>query len=172
MHDERKRSGIGGWLFLLMVLGCYGLVGAIDADLLVPALELFGGVIAQVLPVLGVVFLLLLAADFALSPHWVRRNLGQHSGLRGWLMAALGGVLATGPVYPWYALLGDLRDKGMRTSLVAVFLYSRAVKLPLIPLLVHYFGIRYALLLCALLLLFAQLNGLLIGRLLRDRSGG
>jgi len=36
----------------------------------------------------------------------------------------------------------------MRASLAAVFLNSRALKLPFLPLMIHYFGIAYTLVLC------------------------
>ena len=83
----------------------------------------------------------------------------------GWLTAIVGGVLSTGPVYPWYALLQDLREKGMKTSLAAVFLYSRAVKLPLLPLLVHYFGITYTMVLIGYLIMFSVISGLVMERI-------
>jgi uncharacterized membrane protein YraQ (UPF0718 family) len=75
-------------------------------------------------------------------------------------------MLSVGPVYPWYALLGDLREKGMRSGLSAVFLYSRAIKLPLLPVMIHYFGLAYTLVLVAYLLLFSLLNGMAIEKLL------
>ncbi|MEJ2315938.1 MAG: hypothetical protein P8Y83_03140 [Gammaproteobacteria bacterium] len=53
----------------------------------------------------------------------------------------------------------------MRPALVAVFLYSRAIKLPLLPLMIHYFGLAYTLLLIAYLLLFSLLNGMAMKRL-------
>ena len=78
-----------------------------------------------------------------------------------------GGMLSVGPVYPWYALLGDLQEKGMRNALIAVFLYSRAIKLPLLPLMIHYFGMAYTLVLVFCLALFAILNGVAMERLYR-----
>jgi len=69
------------------------------------------------------------------------------------------------PVYTWYALLRELREKGMRASLAAVFLYSRAVKLPLLPLMIHYFGTAYTLVLCLYLIGFSLVTGVLIRKL-------
>jgi uncharacterized membrane protein YraQ (UPF0718 family) len=123
----------------------------------------------QVLPVLALVFLLLLLADSLFKPEWIKRNLGREAGSKAWLIAAAGGVLATGPIYAWYALLRELRGKGMRTSLAAVFLYSRAVKLPLLPLMIHYFGAAYTVVLCLYLFGFSILNGLLMVKLV-DRE--
>ena len=162
MEPERKKKGVGGWLFLLLVLAAYGVTAAIDAGTAGQALSFFGKVMGKVLPVLGLVFVLLLAADLLLKPEWIRRNLGGKAGIKGWLMAAFGGVLASGPVYAWYALMGELREKGMRTSLVAVFLYSRAVKLPLLPLMVHYFCPAYTLVLCLYLFGFSFVSGVLM----------
>jgi uncharacterized membrane protein YraQ (UPF0718 family) len=74
-------------------------------------------------------------------------------------------VASTGPVYAWYALLAELRAKGMRSALVAVVLYARAIKLPLLPLLAHYFGLRYMLLLSLWIAVFAIVTGGLTERL-------
>ena len=103
--------------------------------------------------------------DLLLKPEWIKHNLGKEAGIRGWLMAAAGGVFATGPVYAWYALLGDLREKGMRMPLAAMFLYSRAIKIPLLPLMIHYFGVTYTLVLCLYLLGFSIVCGILMARL-------
>lgn len=165
MERERKKTGLGGWLFLLLVLAAYGVTGAVDAEMAGQALGFFAKVMQNVLPILVVVFFLLLAADLLFEPKWIKRNLGREAGIKGWLLAAVGGVLATGPIYAWYALLQELRAKGMRTSLAAVFLYSRAVKLPLLPLMIHYFGTAYTLVLCVYLIVFSIINGVLMAKL-------
>jgi len=162
MQRERQKRGCGGWLFLLMVLAAYGIAGVFDAETAQEALAFFGKILRQVIPALALVFLLLLACNLLIKPEWIRRNLGSDSGLKGWLIAAVGGVLATGSIYAWYALLRELREKGMRSSLAAVFLYSRAVKLPLLPLMIHYFGAMYTVVLCLYLLGFSFVSGMLM----------
>jgi len=118
----------------------------------------------KVLPVLVLVFLLIFVIDLFLNPKRIETYLGQKSGIKGWLVAIIGGILATGPIYAWYAVLSELKQKGMRASLVAVFLYSRAVKLPLLPLLVHYFGIHYTMVLVLYLVIFSLISGLVMER--------
>jgi len=44
-------------------------------------------------------------------------------------------------------------------------LYSRAVKLPLLPLLVHYFGLGYTMVLVLYLIGFSIIGGLLMERI-------
>ena len=157
-----KKRGAGGWIFLLMVLAAYGVISVNDTETVRQALSFFRKTMGSMLPILAMVFLLLLAIDLLLEGKWIKRNLGREAGLKSWLIASVGGVLATGPVYPWYALLGELREKEMRASLAAVFLYSRAIKLPLLPLMIHYFGTAYTLVLCLYLLGFSIVNGVLM----------
>ena len=74
-----------------------------------------------------------------------------------------------GPIYPWYAMLSELRQKGMRNALIAAFLYSRAVKLPLLPLMIHYFGVAYTLVLCLYLIVFSIISGIVVEKLTPQR---
>jgi uncharacterized membrane protein YraQ (UPF0718 family) len=165
MRGKRKP---GGWLFLAGVILAQGATALVEPDLARQALASFVAMLGEVAPVLVLVFVLMLLAERFLTPGRTRAWLGQKSGLRGWLLAVVAGVISTGPVYTWYALLAELRAKGMRTALVAVLLYARAIKLPLLPLLAHYFGLRYMLVLSLLIAGFSIVNGLLMERLLRQ----
>ncbi|KAF5428632.1 putative membrane protein YraQ, UPF0718 family [Candidatus Methanophagaceae archaeon] len=78
--------------------------------------------------------------DYFLHPKTVSKYVGRGSGIKGWFLAIFTGILSHGPIYVWYPLLKDLRDRGMKSGLIAAFLYSRAIKIPLLPLRVYYFG--------------------------------
>jgi uncharacterized membrane protein YraQ (UPF0718 family) len=166
MSNENKSRGIGGWIFLSLVIICYGLVGLMEPKATIQAWQFFKNVIWRVLPVLGLVFILLFVANFFLEPKWIKQYLGKGAGLKGWIVSIFTGILSVGPIYVWYSVLRELKTKGMRTALIATFLYSRAVKLPLLPLMIHYFGISYTLVLCLYLVLFAGINGLVVERLI------
>jgi len=165
MRGKRK---LDGWLFLAGVILAQGATALVESDLARQALASFVAMLREVAPVLVLVFVLMFLVERFLTPARTRAWLGRGSGLRGWLLALVAGVISTGPVYTWYALLAELRKKGMRTALVAVVLYARAIKLPLLPLLAHYFGLRYMLVLSLLIAAFSILNGLLMERLLRQ----
>jgi uncharacterized membrane protein YraQ (UPF0718 family) len=166
MEGKKGKRSDGGWWFLAIVVALYLLLGVSDTALAAEALALFTKVLGQVVPALALVWLLLFLAELLLDKKRVRQHLGKGSGLRGWLGALFAGVFAVGPIYGWYAVLAELRQKGMRDALIATFLYSRALKLPLLPLMVHYFGLAYTVTLSLGILLFALLNGLLLERLL------
>lgn len=161
-----------GWLFLASVVALYVLLFSLDPETAKNALSSFGALLSRILPILAVVFGLMLLFNLFADPKWIGRYVGKRSGLQGWIVAIAAGIFSLGPIYPWYLLLGDLKLKGMRSSLVAVFLYSRAIKLPLVPLMVHYFGLAFTATLLTYILVFAVLNGLLIELLFRETGSG
>ncbi|MCW9046669.1 MAG: permease [Gammaproteobacteria bacterium] len=165
MPGTSTKRSYGSWVFLALTLIAYALLGILKPQAAIEAFNLFTRVFNQVYPVLGLVFLLLLAANLLLEPKRIKRYLGKGSGLKGWSIAIAGGVLSIGSIYPWYAMLSELQKKGMRTELLSAFLYSRAIKLPMLPLMIHYFGAIYTLLLCLYIIVFSIINGILLEKL-------
>jgi len=161
-----KARGLpAGWWFLLAVGLAYGVVFLLAPAAALAALERLGGLLLRIAPALVVVFGLLGLSERYLAPDWVERYLGRASGATGWSLAIAGGVLSMGPVLAWLPLLEGLRRRGTAPALIAAFLYGRAVKLPLLPVMVHYFGLRYTVALVAALLAGAVVDGALTGRL-------
>ena len=163
---EKESGGMvrGGVIFLVIVGGLYVLLLLLDTESALRALEFSARLFVRLLPTLLLVFMLLLLSYLLVKPGWVRANVGRGSGVRGWAVAVIGGILSVGPIYAWYALLRELRGKGMRSALIAVFLYNRGIKLPLLPLIIHYFGVTYTLVLAAYMTLFSLLIGVLVER--------
>jgi uncharacterized membrane protein YraQ (UPF0718 family) len=152
----------GGWLFLVAVVGLYGLTVLFNPVVASAALAAFKLLLPRILPVLVVVFGLLFLANVFLEREWLVRHLGRASGFGGWALTVACGVLSAGPLYAWYPLLGELKERGMSGALIATFLYSRALKLPLLPLMVHYFGTAYTVALSVCIVVFSVLSGLLM----------
>jgi uncharacterized membrane protein YraQ (UPF0718 family) len=167
-----RSRAFGGWQFLGAVLLAHGAAALLDAELASRAREAFVHMAASVTPVLVLVFGLVFLVERLLTRERTRTWLGRGSGWRGWLLALAAGIVSTGPVYAWYALLAELRAKGMRDALVAVALYARAIKLPLLPLLAHYFGLGFVLVLSAWLAVFALATGWLVERLMPRAEAG
>ena len=69
------------------------------------------------------------------------------------MLAAAAGIIAAGPIYAWYPLLADLKKKGAGYALIAIFLYNRAFKPFLLPVMIGYFGWKYAVVLGILMFL-------------------
>jgi len=160
----KKRLG-GGSLFFLGTVLFTLLIWLVRPASVAKAVPFFISILRQIWPVLLLVFALLFTVNLLISPAAVKRWLGSGSKTRGWLIAAAGGILSSGPIYLWYPLLAELREHGMRTALAATFLYNRAVKPALLPLLVFYFGIGFTVILTVYMILFSIVQGVLVERI-------
>jgi uncharacterized membrane protein YraQ (UPF0718 family) len=163
---EGRQGATATLLFPTVVAGLYGLFFLVNPARTGEAFAFGLRVAAKLGPVLLLVFVLIFLTNLLLKPGWVRRRMGRDSGAKGFLVALVGGILSMGPVYVWYAMLRDFQEKGMRPALIAVFLYSRGIKLPMLPLMAFYFGMTYTVLLTLFMVLFALLNGLAVEGLL------
>lgn len=157
----------GSWLFLFLVVAVYAIVGIIEFDLIRNALPVLGKLILRIFPILMLVFGIMFLTNLLFEAKDIIRNLGKGSGLRGWLLAISGGIVSAGPIYMWYPLLADLRETGMKNSLIAAFLYNRATKIPLVPMMVYYFGWPFTITLSLYMVLFSIVNGHVVGRFMR-----
>ena len=126
---------------------------------------MFGKLILRIFPILILIFGIMFLTNLLFEAKSIVKILGRASGFRGWILAISGGIISSGPIYMWYPLLGDLKERGMKDSLIAAFLYSRAIKIPLIPMMVHYFGWPFTIVLSVYMVLFSVINGLAVERL-------
>ena len=103
--------------------------------------------------------------NYFVNPKKISRYVGEKSGWKGWVLATGAGIISHGPIYVWYPLLKELREHGMKNGLAAVFLYNRAVKIPLVPLMIYYFGVQFLIILTLLTLLASIIEGKIIDTL-------
>ncbi len=155
------------WVFLGSVVFGYLLTFIFDFAKAKKGFLFSLGIFYKLIPVMVLVFILLWLINQFVSPNSVLKHLGEQSGIKGWLFALLGGIISTGPIYMWYPLLKNLKEKGMKNSLIAVFLYNRAVKVPMIPLMVHYFGLKLVVVLTFWMLCASIFVGLIVEKILK-----
>ncbi len=156
----QKRPAVWSkFLFLAVVVVLYAILFLVEPGKAGAAVSFGLKVLAKLWPVLIFVFFLMFVVELLVKPSWIRRHVGQGSGVKGFWVALVGGVVSMGPVYIWYTMLRDFQEKGMRPALVAVFFYGRGVKIPLLPLMAFYFGATYTVILTVYMLAFAVLTG-------------
>jgi uncharacterized membrane protein YraQ (UPF0718 family) len=158
-----KKIG-GGWIFLIIVLLFYLVFSFINGEAVMAGFKVFLSIIKRMLPILAIVFGLIFVSNLFVNNQMVLRYLGAGAKRKGWLIAIVGGILSAGPIYMWYPLLQDLKQKGMRDALIATFLYNRAVKIPLLPIMVLYFGVKLVVVLTVCMILFSIVDGYLVER--------
>lgn len=162
----KTEKSLAGWYFLIAVIISYVAVYFVKPEWVQPALQTVYNIALKVVPVLFLVFVLMALIDYFVEPKTLVRFLGEKSGIKGWLIAIGAGILSTGAIYMWYPLLSELKQEGMRPALIATFLYNRAVKPALIPLMIIYFGTMFVVVLTIVMILASVAEGIIVEKIL------
>jgi uncharacterized membrane protein YraQ (UPF0718 family) len=159
--STNKRSGLKKLIFPSCVLMIYGVVFGISPGGAATAIRSSIGILLNLMIPLGLVFTLMVFMNLFLKPTHIVRFLGKGSSSRGIMLSTAAGIISMGPIYAWYPLLKEFRQKGATNSLIAIFLGNRAIKPFLLPIMISYFGWVYV----ALLTLFTVSGSLAVGYL-------
>jgi len=159
MASEKSQAG---WYFLAAVILIQALTYFIDPKTSIESLSFSLSIFEKIIPVFILVFVIMVLTNIYATPDKVGKYLGHSRNIKGWLISIVGGIISTGPIYMWYPMLKDLRKRGMKNGFVAVFLYTRAIKLPLIPMMVFYFGLKFTIILTVVMLFASVLQGIII----------
>ncbi len=160
--EQKKPVNRSGWVMLGIVALLYLLTFLLDPSAGKASAMAAFKTLKMIAPILLIVFFLMALLNTFIDPKDVARHVGKESGLKGWLIALLGGVLSHGPGYIWYPMLSDLRSHGARDGLIVAFFYARSIKLPWLPLMVSYFGFAFTALLTLFILLGAWMQGIMV----------
>jgi uncharacterized membrane protein YraQ (UPF0718 family) len=87
---------------------------------------------------------------------------------RGYFTSLFASWLAMGPTYAWYPLLSTLKEKGIKDSVLVVFLFARGIKPIWFPLMIVFFGWKYTIIFVIVVSIFAVLQGFLYRYLFED----
>lgn len=170
MYLKNKFKQISGsWYFLISILLIYLIIFFIKGNLFYLSISFFYKIFIRIIPIFILVFLLMSLTNYFITPKFVMRHLGG-KGIKKWFFIVIGGILSTGPIYMWYPLLADLRNKGLNYGLIACFLYNRAIKIPLLPLAIFYFGWKYILVLSFVMIFVSIIQGILLNKLMEVKK--
>jgi len=150
------------------VLLAYAVVCLLSPTHAWAALRASFGVCRQILPAMSVAFAAMVCVNMFIRPAHVTHLLGDVRKARGVALSTAGGILSMGPIYAWYPLLRELRSKGTSDFHAANFLCCRAVKPPLMPFLVAYFGWFFTIVLVVLTVASSLLTALVVNYATQD----
>ncbi|RJQ31836.1 MAG: hypothetical protein C4562_05195 [Actinobacteria bacterium] len=83
------------------------------------------------------------------------KHLGHESGLKGLALGALTGTSLNGPLFAIFPMLKSLLEKGAKLGVITVIFATYAIKVPLLPLEVSFFGWKFTIIHNLLMLLAA-----------------
>jgi len=159
------KKNLSQWIFTLIVLAIYLIFLIFNPALAKKSFLTSFKVFTEIAPLFLIVIIFMFLNNYFLNSNKIVKLLGKGSGIKGWVLSLAGGALSTGPVFVWYPLLKELKDKGMESSLIAAFLFNRAVKIPFLPMMIFYFGIPFTIILSIYMLIFSIINGFLLGKI-------
>ncbi len=159
---------IKGWHFFLLMSVIYLGLFIFFPSFFNKCFIFFKQTFLNILPIFLIIFVLMIFTNRYVDSKFVMRHM-RGSKIKSWLYALIGGILSTGPVYMWYPLLKDLKENGVSNGEIACFLYSRAIKPALLPLLILYFGLKYAIVLTLVMIFLSLLQGVLITYLTKEK---
>ena len=158
-------------IFPLLVLVIYSVLFMLTPEQALVALKSSGKVCLNILLPLALVFVVMLVLNLFVKPTQIVHLLGGGANIKGILLSVAAGIISMGPIYVWYPLLRELREKGAGNTPIAVFLGNRAVKPFLLPVMVAYFGWVYVGILTVLTVLASVVNGYLVGMFAKTKTG-
>jgi len=167
MKSDKSYAGI---YFLLIVAVLWCIVLMIDIKKVFDAWQFFIGILLKIIPVIILIFILMIFINYFIRQNTLTKYLGRDSGFQGWIIATIAGILSTGPIYLWYPLLNDMQKQGVRDGLIATFIYNRAIKLPLLPLLIMYFGLAYTSILTVVVIIASFFQGYLTEKIVEVKK--
>jgi len=153
-----------GLYFLLVVALIYVLLFFFSRESFLKSGEFFLNILKTIIPVFFLVFILMALMNYFIIKEMIIKHFGEKS-VKGWFFAVVAGIVSHGPIYMWYPLLNELQKHKVRNSYIAAFLYNRAVKIPLLPLFVYYFGFAYAVILTIVMVAASIIQGIIVEKL-------
>ena len=159
------------WYYFFIVITLTTIIFIIKPSAIIPVANFLINIFKKIIPIFILVFILMFLTNLFIQPAKLIKWLGHESGIKGWIIAILGGIISSGPIYMWYPLLAELKNKGMKISLITTFLYNRAIKIPLLPLMIFYFNLKYVLILTVVMIFMSIINGKIVELFLKNERG-
>ncbi|MCH9740495.1 MAG: permease [Epsilonproteobacteria bacterium] len=164
----KKGFQFKGLKFLYVVIIAYVVLFFIENENALLSLQKALGILYQLLPIFLFIIIISALINYFLKPKQIIKHFGKDSGAKGVIYALLAGIISHGPMYAWYGMIQELREQGAKDSLLITFFYARAIKIPMLPFMLGIFGLAFTVILSFYILLFALLQGKVMGWLERE----
>lgn len=156
------------WIFVICIVGLYIVTSVFNSDIVIAGLYRSGEIALEVVPVLIGIFILTFLLNVYMRKKDIKPFLAKQDSIGAYTLAAIFGTVSMGPIYVWFPFLRELKKDGLHSGIITVFLYNRAVKIPLIPVIIHYFGVPFLVLTTSLMIVFSFINGYVMNRFVKN----
>ena len=165
-----KKLKFKGLKFLAFVIFLYMVLLLINTEPTLEALRVSAITLYKLSPIFILIILISSLINYYLKPQHIIKHLGEDSGLKGVFYALISGVLSHGPIYMWYGIIDDLKKSGAKEKLIIIFLYARAVKIPLLVFMIGLFGVTFTIIMTLYTLLASIAQGYIFESLYKGET--
>jgi len=158
------------WYFLIIVILIYIALFIINQQAFFKSSSFFINTLKTIIPIFLLIFILMALMNYFITSKTITKHFQEKSKISTWFFAIIAGVLSLGPIYMWYPLLAQAKNKGISYGLISCFLYNRAIKIPLLPMIIIYFGIKYVFILGITMILMSVIQGIIINKLMEVKK--
>jgi len=153
------------WFILLLIIFTYLILYFIYPTEIIKAIKMFTSIIISLWYIFIIIFVTMVIIDYFLNPKTILKHMNKKNKFKIWFITIIAGILSSGPVYVWYPLLKSLKEKGVTDKYLVAFLYNRAIKIPLLPIIVFYFSLKYVIILTTVMIIVSIIQGIIIEKI-------
>lgn len=146
------------------------LISVVDFSSIFIILKYFLNLLKNTIFILFVIYFIIFIFQLFIKNKVLLNFLEKGSYLKRLLVSIFIWILSSWPVYLWYGFLRSLYDKWLTLWHIASFSYARAIKIPLFPIMIMYFWVKYLFLFILFLLIFSFLQSLIFDFLLFKKN--
>ena len=154
------------WYFLILTIIVYIALSIFYPINITKAIKRFISILEQIWYILIIVFILMVTFNYYLNPKNTVKHMNNTHPVKIWSIAIISGILSSGPIYIWFPLLKDLKEKGVKDRYLIAFLYNRAIKIPLLPIIAIYFSLKYVIILTIVMIIVSIIQGLIVEKII------
>jgi len=170
INGKQPEQKFKGFVFLGIVVLLYIILYFVDSQKTTESLQYFFKNTLRVLPIFLLVIVLTALINFYFPKGKIIKILQGKSRFRTYIYSLIAGIVSHGPIFVWYPLLNELRQKGISKGTLVTFFYGRSIKLTLIPIMIGFFGQIYTLIFMVYIAIAALLQGVLYDFVDKDKG--
>ncbi len=158
-QNKKRKKGFN-YLFLLLSILTYIIFLTASPDKRGLLNRNILNLLAKILPVLILIFVFMFLLELFFPVKKMASLLKKQKNIVLWGVSIFTGILSTGSIYLWYPILRELKENGVKDEIIAVFIFNRAIKLQLLPMMIIYFGLKYVIILTVVMIALSVFYGL------------
>ncbi len=157
MNIKNKKS----WYVLAFSVSIYIVLFFINQNIFWTSYNFFTKTLIKIAPIFIFIFILMVLTNRYIDNYFIVKHL-RGSLIKKWFYIIVGGILSTGPLYVWYPLLKNLKEKGLTDGEIASFLWNRSIKPAYLPIMISYFSLNYTILLTITIIITSFLQAFIV----------